>query len=90
VDPAALRFSESLRGQPGQDGVGDLTTINPGGCAPTGSEHSVDRIVQTSICGRTRHLTDDNARPYSLASAKLACLSLGVPITQEKRRRKRK
>jgi hypothetical protein len=42
-----------------------VTTINPGGCTPARSEHSVDGIVQTSICGRAKHLPDDNARPLS-------------------------
>ena len=40
-------------------------TIDPGGCAPVRREHSVDVIAQTTICGRARHLTDDNPRPYS-------------------------
>ena len=57
-------------GRPGLAGYQDairhrVTTINPGGCTPVRTEHSVDVIAQTTICGRARHLAGDNPRPYS-------------------------
>jgi hypothetical protein len=39
------------------------TTINPGGCAPARTGHSVDVISQMSISGHASHLTDDNPLP---------------------------
>jgi hypothetical protein len=34
------------------------------------SEHSVDLVSQTTICGHTRHLTDDNPLPCSFGISK--------------------
>ena len=38
-----------------------VMTINPGGCAPERSDHSVDVRSQTSVCCRARRLTGPSA-----------------------------
>src|SRR5580693_7507024 len=64
-----------------------VTTIDPDGCAQVRCEHSVGVIVQTSIWGRAKHLTDDNPQPISWVSASLrVCLWCQLPRGNNERK----
>jgi hypothetical protein len=65
-----------------------VTTISPYGCTPIRSEHSVKDIAQTTICGRARHLADNNPRPHSWASAKLARSPFGANCQEKPAKKK--
>jgi hypothetical protein len=64
-----------------------VTTINPDGCAPGRGEHSVNLVYQTTICGRTRYLTDDNPLPCSLGISKACVVIFGADWPGETKER---